>query len=84
MSRVVLPIGGDPRAMVDFNQAKQFLDQHDEHVDQALDKGGETAKGRFAGHEEQIDQGVDRAQEFTGGRDTTRPDEEPPPPPPPA
>ena len=67
--------------MVDFNQAKNFLDQHDEQVDQALDKGGEAAKGRFAGHEQHIDQGVDKAQEFTGGRDTTRPDEQPPAPP---
>jgi len=67
--------------MVDFNQAKNFLDQHDEQVDQALDKGGEAAKGRFAGQEQHIDQGVDKAQEFTGGRDTTRPDEQPPAPP---
>jgi hypothetical protein len=45
--------------MVDFNQAKNFLDQHDEQIDQAVDK----------------------AQQFTGGRDTTAPDEQPPPPP---
>ncbi len=67
--------------MVDFNQAKQFVDQHDQQVDQALDKGGEAAKGRFAGHEEQIDQGVDRAQQATGQGDTTQqqPQEQPPP-----
>jgi len=65
--------------MVDFNQAKQFVDQHDEQVDQALDKGGEAAKGRFAGHEEQIDQGVDRAQQATGQGDTTQQQEQPPP-----
>jgi MT0933-like antitoxin protein len=57
--------------MVDFNQAKDFLDQHDEQVDQALDKGGDAAKDRFGGHDQQIDQGVDKAQEWTGGRDTT-------------
>jgi hypothetical protein len=67
---------------VDFiNKAKAFADEHDEQVDQGLDKAGEFAKGRFAGHDEQIDQGVDKAQQFTGGRDTTAPEEQPPPPP---
>jgi hypothetical protein len=68
----------NPAPMVDFNQAKDFLDQHDEQVDQALDKGGDAAKGRFAGHDEQIDQGVDRAQEWTGGRDSSQPQDQPP------
>jgi len=59
---------------MDFiNKAKGFLDQHDEQVDQALDKAGDFAKTRFAGHDEQIDQAVDKAQEFTGQGDTTRP-----------
>jgi hypothetical protein len=65
--------------MVDFNQAKNFLDQHDEQVDQALDKGGDAAKDRFAGHDQQIDQGVDKAQEWTGGQDTNEPPAEQPP-----
>jgi antitoxin protein of toxin-antitoxin system len=69
----------NPVPMPDFSQAKNFLDQHDEQVDQALDKGGDAAKGRFAGHDEQIDQGVDKAQEFTGGRDTSEPQDQPPP-----
>lgn len=69
---------GDPGPMVDFNQAKNFLDQHDEQVDQALDKGGDAAKGRFAGHDEQIDGAVDKAQDATGQGDTT---EQPAPPP---
>jgi hypothetical protein len=68
--------------MVDFNQAKQFVDQHDEQVDQALDKGGDAAKQRFAGHDQQIDQGVDRAQQMTGQGDTTEPDQQQTPPPP--
>lgn len=67
-----------------MDRAKAALDQHDEQVDQALDKVGEAAKGRFAGHDEQIDQAIDKAQEFTGAGDTTAPappaEEAPPPP----
>ncbi|HZG90608.1 MAG TPA: antitoxin [Pseudonocardia sp.] len=71
--------------MVDFNQAKQFADQHDEQIDQGLDKAGAAAKGRFAGQEQHIDTGVDKAQEMTGQGDTSRPaDEQPPSEPPPA
>jgi antitoxin protein of toxin-antitoxin system len=76
--RLNSPGPANPTAMVDFNQAKQFLDQHDEQVDQALDKGGDAAKSRFAGHDQQIDGAVDKAQEATGQGDTT---EQPPPPP---
>jgi MT0933-like antitoxin protein len=63
-----------------MDKAKEALDQHDDKVDQGLDKAGEAAKGRFAGHDEQIDQGVDRLQGMTGDEDTTK---TPPPPPPP-
>jgi antitoxin protein of toxin-antitoxin system len=67
-----------------MDKAKQLLGQHDDKVDQGLDKGGEMAKERFAGHDEQIDQGVDKLQEMTGEGDTTRdPRQEQPPPPPP-
>lgn len=62
-----------------MDKAKELLNQHDDKVDQALDKAGEMAKERFAGHDEQIDQGVDKLQEMTGAGDTTR--EEAPPPP---
>jgi hypothetical protein len=61
-----------------MDKAKEALNQHDDKVDQGLDKAGEAAKGRFAGHDEKIDQGVDRLQEMTGEGDTT---ERPPPPP---
>ncbi len=61
-----------------MDKVKELLNQHDDKVDQGLDKAGEAAKGRFAGHDEQIDQGVDRLQEMTGEGDTT---ETPPPPP---
>jgi ABC-type transporter Mla subunit MlaD len=68
---------------MDFlNRAKGLIDQHDEQVDQALDKAGEFAKTRFAGHDQQIDQAVDKAQELSGQGDTTRPAPQTPPPPP--
>jgi hypothetical protein len=60
-----------PMGIGDFaNKAKEFADQHDEQVDQGLDRAGDAAKERFAGHDAQIDQGVDRAQQYTGGGDT--------------
>jgi MT0933-like antitoxin protein len=53
------------------DKAKAFADEHDEQVDQGLDKAGDLAKERFGGHDEQIDSVVDRAQQYTGGGDTT-------------
>jgi hypothetical protein len=65
-----------------MDKAKELLNQHDDKVDQALDKAGDAAKERFAGHDDQIDQGVDKLKEMTGGGDTTEaPPEEPLPPP---
>jgi hypothetical protein len=55
------------------NKAKEFADQHDEQVDQGLDRGGDMAKERFAGHDGQVDSAVDRAQQYTGGADTSAP-----------
>lgn len=67
-----------------MDKAKEMLGQHDDKVDQGLDKAGDAAKERFGGHDEQIDQGVDKLQEMTGEGDTTRaPEGEQPPPPPP-
>jgi hypothetical protein len=53
------------------NKAKNLADQHDEQVDQGLDRGGDVAKERFAGHDGHIDGAVDRAQQWTGDGDTT-------------
>ncbi|MBW0135979.1 antitoxin [Pseudonocardia abyssalis] len=55
-----------------LDKAKDLLNQHDDKVDQALDKAGEAAKGRFAGHEGHIDGLVDQAQQRTGAGDTTQ------------
>ncbi|GAA1876024.1 hypothetical protein GCM10009836_66680 [Pseudonocardia ailaonensis] len=70
-----------------LDKAKELIGQHDDKVDQGLDKAGEFAKGKFAGHDEHIDKAVDFAQEKTGEGDTTAPPppapegEQPPPPP---
>jgi hypothetical protein len=70
-----------------LDKAKEMLGQHDDKVDQGLDKAGEAAKGKFAGHDEHIDKGVDFLQERTGEGNTTAapppaPEGEQPPPPP--
>jgi hypothetical protein len=54
-----------------MDKAKDFADQHDEQVDQALEKGGDVASEKTGGkYDEKIDQGVDTAQERTGDDDT--------------
>ena len=57
------------------NKAKDVAGEHDEQVDQGLDRAGDFGKERFAGHDEQIDSVVDRAQQYTGDGDTTLPAE---------
>ncbi|GAY09942.1 antitoxin [Pseudonocardia sp. N23] len=66
-----------------MDKAKDLLNQHDDKVDQGLDKAGEAAKSRFAGHEDHIDGVVGKAKGATGDGDTTAPaptEEQPPPP----
>ena len=50
---------------------KGMLGQHDDKVDQALDKVGDAAKQRFAGQAGLIDGVVDKAKAATGEGDTT-------------
>jgi MT0933-like antitoxin protein len=54
-----------------MDKAKDFLDKHDEQVDQALEKIGDEVDKR-TGHKysSQIDRGVDEAQKRTGDGDT--------------
>ena len=54
-----------------MDRAKDLLNQHDDKVDQALDRAGDAAKARFAGHDTHIDGLVDQAQQRTGAGDTT-------------
>lgn len=67
------PVFGMIARMSFLDKAKEMLGKHDDKVDQALEKAGEAARGRFAGHEDQIDSLVDQAQQRTGEGDTTQP-----------
>jgi hypothetical protein len=57
--------------MSDFmEKAKNLAGEHDEQVDQGLDKAGDAVDDRTGGkYGEQIDKGVDAAQERTGSGD---------------
>ena len=56
--------------MPDFDDIKKLADDHDEQVDQGLEKAGDAAGDKF-GHEDQIDKLTDAAQEHTGSGDTS-------------
>ena len=54
-----------------LDKAKDFLDEHDEQVDQALEKIGDVVDERTDHkYSSQIDRGVDEAQKRTGDGDT--------------
>ena len=54
-----------------MDKAKDLADQHDEQVDQGLDKAGDQIDQRTGGkYSEQVDRGVDEAQKRTGAGDT--------------
>ena len=54
-----------------MDKAEEFADQHDQQVDQGLEKAGDVADEKTGGkYDEQIDRGVDTAQERTGDGDT--------------
>jgi hypothetical protein len=57
--------------MPGLDDIKKLADDHDEQVDQGLEKAGDAAGDKF-GHEEQIDKAVDAAQEHTGSGDTAQ------------
>ena len=52
------------------DKARDMADQHDDKVDEGLERAGDVADERTGGgHSEQIDRGVDFAQERTGEGD---------------
>jgi 4-alpha-glucanotransferase len=69
--RVAGVLSGRSDAMSFLDKAKDFVEKHDEQVDQALEKIGEQVDQRtdhkYSG---QIDKGVDEAQKRTGEGDT--------------
>jgi hypothetical protein len=53
------------------DKAKDFADQHDEQVDQGLEKAGDQVDQRTGDkYGKQVDRGVDEAQKRTGEGDT--------------
>jgi hypothetical protein len=53
-----------------MDKANEMAEQHDEQVDQGLEKAGDVADQRTgSGHTEQIDRAVDAAQQRTGEGD---------------
>ncbi|WP_432972231.1 antitoxin [Dactylosporangium sp. CA-233914] len=54
-----------------FDKVKKLADEHDEKVDEALEKAGDFADDKTGGkYSEHIDKGVDMAAEHTGEGDT--------------
>ena len=56
-----------------LDDAKKFIDEHDDQVDQAIEKVGDVVDDKTGGkYSEQIDKAQDIAQEKTGDGDTAR------------
>jgi hypothetical protein len=56
-----------------MDKAKDFADQHDEQVDQGLEKAGDQVDQRTGDkYSSQIDKGVDEAQKRSGEGDTVQ------------
>ena len=54
-----------------MDKAKDFADEHDEHVDKGVQKTGDQIDDRTGSkYSSPIDKGVDQAQERTGDGDT--------------
>jgi MT0933-like antitoxin protein len=54
-----------------MDKANEFADQHDDQVDQGLEKAGDVADEKTGGkYDNQVDRGVDMAQERTGEGDS--------------
>ena len=54
-----------------MDKAKNFADQHDEQVDQGIEKAGDQVDQRTGGkYDSQVDKAQDTAQQRTGSGDT--------------
>jgi len=55
-----------------LDDAKKFIDEHDDQVDQAIEKAGDLIDDKTDGkYADKIDKAQDMAQEKTGDGDTT-------------
>jgi hypothetical protein len=56
-----------------LDDAKKFIDDHDDQVDQAIEKAGDLVDDKTGGtYADKVDQAQDMAQEKTGDGDTAR------------
>ena len=53
--------------MPGLDDLKNAAEQHDDQVDEGLDKAGDAAKSKVEGHDDQIDKAVDKGRSMTGG-----------------
>ena len=54
-----------------LDDAEKFIDQHDEQVDQAIEKAGDLVDQQTGGkYADQVDKAQDVAEEKTGSGDT--------------
>lgn len=58
-----------PNAKDLANKAREAASAHDNSIDQAVGKVGETAKSKISGHDDAIDQAVAKAKDATGNDD---------------
>jgi hypothetical protein len=54
--------------MPDLDDIKRFAEDHDEQLDQGMEKAGDAAGDKF-GHQDQIDRAVDKGQDAIDGGD---------------
>jgi ABC-type transporter Mla subunit MlaD len=52
-------------------KAEEALREHNDQIEQGLDKAAGFAKSKFGGHDEQIDSGVEKAKDFLNKFDDT-------------
>ena len=45
-------------------KAEEALREHNDKIEEGLDKAAEFAKSKIAGHDEQIDSGIEKAKSF--------------------
>ncbi|MEU4245801.1 antitoxin [Amycolatopsis sp. NPDC026612] len=53
-------------------KAEEALREHNDKIEEGLDKAADFAKSKFAGHDGQIDTGVEKAKDFLNKFDDTR------------
>ena len=62
------PVLFDVDMGIDFDalkgKAEEALREHNDQIDEGLDKAAGFAKSKFTGHDEQIDSGVEKAKDF--------------------